>query len=319
MTACRVSVLMSVHNDARYLARAVESILGQTFADFEFIVVDDGSTDESLGILQSFDDPRLRLISRENRGLPVSLNEGLAAARGEYVARQDADDLSLPTRLEREVEYLDRHRAVGLVGTNYTIIDEDDVAQSTTSVFTHPDDLAVAQICSNQYGHGSVMFRRELVLGLGGYDPTVGHVEDYDLFVRIARVSKIANLAEPLYLWRRRSEGITLSNHEAQIAQAFAVRDREFGRLLADRRRFRLVTSIHPLGFQPSVGAYFTKKAMLFRDLAYLYRANGHRRRAIAMQLLALAHAPWQRQNLLRLALLFRDRTTRPLWEYEYL
>jgi glycosyltransferase involved in cell wall biosynthesis len=315
----RVTILMTVYNEERYVGAAVRSILGQTFADFELLVIDDGSTDGSRSVVESFDDPRVRVVSRENRGLTASLNEGLQLARGEYVARQDADDESLPTRLEREVALLDADPRVGLVGTNYTIVDEHGTAQVTTSVFTHPDDLAVAEIISNQYGHGSVMFRKRVIDEVGGYDASVGHVEDYDLFVRIGRVARLANIAEPLYRWRRNPAGVTLSNRDAQIAQALVIRDREFERLVTHRHEFRLFTSIHPRNFHPSAFRYLEKKASLLRDLSYLYRARGLRRESIVAMFVALLYAPWSRASALRLVALLRHGGTEPLWDFEWL
>src|SRR5213082_3006291 len=122
-----VSVLMPVYNAQRYLPAAVESILGQTFRDFEFIIIDDGSTDRSGEILRKFaaEDPRIKLISRPNTGYVVALNEALSCASGEFVARMDADDISLPTRFERQVAYLREHTDCVLVGTNVITMDSD--------------------------------------------------------------------------------------------------------------------------------------------------------------------------------------------------
>ncbi|HEY8310026.1 MAG TPA: glycosyltransferase [Gemmatimonadaceae bacterium] len=314
-----ITVLMSVYNDERYVAAAVQSILAQTFQDFELLVIDDGSTDSSRSVIEAFDDSRIRIVSRENRGLTASLNEGLLLARGRYIARQDSDDISLPLRLEREFALLESHADVGLVGTNYTIIDEQARAIVTTSVFTHPHDLAIAEIVSNQYGHGSVMFRKAVLQEVGGYDPSVGHVEDYDLFVRIGRVAKLANIPEPLYLWRRNPDGVTFSNREEQISQAFAVRDREFDRILTERDRFRLYSSFHPFDFHPSPRAYLEKKATLFRDLSYLYRARSMRREALIAMCAAMFVAPWVLTSFHRMFALLKDRSSEPLWEFEWL
>jgi glycosyltransferase involved in cell wall biosynthesis len=310
---------MPVFNQERLVLRAVESIVGQTYFDWQLLVVDDGSTDGTRAAVEAVGDPRIVVVSRENRGLVASLNEGLELAQSEFVARQDADDISLPTRLEREVAFLDANPEVGLVGSNYTVIDEDERPLGTTSVFTHPDDLAVAMVLSNQYGHGAVMMRRALVQSVGGYDASVGHVEDYDLFVRISHVAKIANIAEPLYLWRRTPTSISESNRALQAEQTFAVRDREFSRLLNERRRYRIFSSVHAADFRPSRKAYFEKKAMLFRDLAYMYRANGRRWAALGMQAAALAAAPWERRNARQLMRLVMDRGRDPLWDYEFL
>jgi len=318
-TPPRVTVLMSLWNEEQHVGAAIESILAQSYSDFEFLIIDDGSTDGSRAVVEAFDDPRIRLVSRPNKGLVPSLNEGLGLARSEYVARQDADDLSLPTRLEREVALLDEHPEIALVGTNYTIIDDDGRLLTTTSVFTHPDDLAVAEIVSNQFGHGSVMMRRSVVAEIGGYDSGAGDiVEDYDLWLRIGRVGKLANLREPLYQWRRRDSSLSMADRQRAIDQSFALRDREFRRLMEERRSFRIFTSFHPQSFYPSPRRYLLKKAALFRGLAYLYRQNGRPWTAIIMQVVAVLHNPWERRNLRYLAILIRDRSRRPLWEFEF-
>src|SRR6266498_4162605 len=120
-----VTVLMSVYNGERYLSEAIDSIINQTFADFEFVIINDGSTDSSREIINAYRDPRIRLVDNsQNIGLPKSLNLGLALARGEYVARQDADDISHPTRFEKQVEYLDDHGEVVVLGTRVWNMDE---------------------------------------------------------------------------------------------------------------------------------------------------------------------------------------------------
>jgi glycosyltransferase involved in cell wall biosynthesis len=121
----KVTMLMSVYNGARFLREAIESILGQTFRDFEFLIVDDGSTDDSREMILSYCDPRVRLVINDrNVGLPRSLNRGLDLAQGEYVARQDADDISESARLAKQVAFLDSYHDVALLGTWYRKIDE---------------------------------------------------------------------------------------------------------------------------------------------------------------------------------------------------
>lgn len=120
----KISVVMSVYNGERYLGEAVESIFNQTFSDFEFIIINDGSTDRTPEILTEIDDPRAKVINQPNRGLTASLNRAIRLAKGEYIARMDADDISEPTRLERQVEVLDRDPDVVLVACWYEVIDE---------------------------------------------------------------------------------------------------------------------------------------------------------------------------------------------------
>jgi len=313
----KLTVLMSVYNAERYLAEAIDSILNQTFKDFEFIIIDDGSTDKSREIIDSYRDPRIKFISRANKGLTYSLNQGLKMSQGEYVARQDADDISLPTRLEREFEVMENNPDFGMVGSNFIVIDEEGHRLRTTRLFTHPDDLAVAEIVSNQFGHGSVMMRKSTLDKVGLYDPKVGHVEDYDLFIRISRVAKIANLKEPLYLWRRNPYGIILSSDQRiRFKQIFAVRDRGFRQFLRNRKLHKVLSSFHPFSVPPSPLHYLDQKAVLFRNLAYLYRQEGKRMESLQSLIIAVALAPWRLRNYRYLWRVLVDRSNRSVWKY---
>ena len=171
----RVTVAMPVYNCEKYVAKAVESILTQTFEDFEFLIVDDGSTDSSRAILEQYSarDPRIKLVSRPNTGLLVALNEMVGRARGEYVARMDADDVALPGRFERQVQYLDEHPECVLLGSRVIIIDPDgDPLKEMGDALTHDeiDDIFMMHGGQIVY-HPSVMYRRQVVLDLGCYRP----------------------------------------------------------------------------------------------------------------------------------------------------
>jgi len=287
----RVSIVMSVYNGGEFLAEAIESILSQTFGDFEFIIIDDGSTDSSEKIIKDFDDPRVRLISRGNKGLTYSLNEGLKLARGGYIARQDADDISLPTRLEKEVTYLDSHPDVGLVGTNYIVMDETGKELVKTNMFNHPDDLSLALLITNQYGHGSVMFRRDLLPTIKGYDADVGTVEDYDLWIRISCISKIANLEEHLYKWRKVKTSISHSGEEINIREALAIGDKAFGYFLNHRNRYRFFS------FNRSGKLYRERKSSLYCNLAYKAKSRKKPLLALHFMLMALMFKPRLKRN----------------------
>ena len=214
----RVSVALPVHNCERYVAEAIESILAQTFTDFEFLIVDDGSTDGTLPILNRFAarDSRIRVISRPNTGIVGALNEMLGLARADLVARMDADDVALPVRFERQVRYLDEHPECVMVGSRVTIIDPDGDALTEMG-----DALSHEQIVTdllNYKGqmvyHPAVIYRRKAVLDLGGYRPECREAEDLDLFLRLAEVGQIVNLPEPLLKYRehRAKAGISRSN-----------------------------------------------------------------------------------------------------------
>jgi glycosyltransferase involved in cell wall biosynthesis len=198
----------------------VESVLAQTFADFEFLVVDDGSTDGSPDYLASLcaRDPRVRVLrNQENTGLTRSLNLGLAAARGRLLARMDADDISAPERLKRQVDFLHGHPEVGIVGSSRTLIDE----AGTTLGYARavPDDLGIRWKCllGNPFAHPSVVLRRDVLARHGlAYNESYRTAQDYELWPRVLRHVKGANLEEPLLRYRLR-DGISRMRRSDQL------------------------------------------------------------------------------------------------------
>lgn len=191
---------MAVYNGEKYLAAAVRSIRAQSYTDFELIVVNDGSTDQTENILREIPDPRIRVITNpKNLGLPKSLNIGITEAKGEFIARQDADDLSDPRRFEKQIEYLTAHRHVGLLGTwckkMFGEELQDKVIKIRAPTYKNLSD-------GNQIVHGSVMMRTAIVKQVGGYDSFFSAAQDYDLWVRLAKITELANLPEVLYILR---------------------------------------------------------------------------------------------------------------------
>jgi hypothetical protein len=215
--APEVSVLMSVFNGESYLKESMESILNQTFSDFEFIIVDDGSTDSTAKILRNYRDPRLVLLHNEqNIGLTRSLNRGLTYVRGDFIARQDADDVSLPYRLERQVAFLKAHPAVGILGSYCRLIDGEGRRLWLYQVPTHDLHIRWTSLLGNPFAHPSVMVRRDILTANGlCYDETLSVAQDYDLWAKILRHAQGANLSEPLILYRL-SKGLTRTKKEMQ-------------------------------------------------------------------------------------------------------
>ncbi|MEA3377268.1 MAG: glycosyltransferase [Chloroflexota bacterium] len=212
----RISVVMAVYNAGEYLRQSIDSILEQTYRDFEFLIIDDGSTDDTGQILASYDDPRTVILGNEqNRGLAASLNRGLAVAGGEYVARQDADDVSYPRRLAKQVAYLDAHPEAGVVGTTTEWIDEnDDVLQ----VWHQPTENGAIQETLLKYCcliHGSTMYRRRCFEEMGGYDPAMRTGQDYDFWLRVSEAWDLANLPDVLYRYRWH-DAMTSERHGVQ-------------------------------------------------------------------------------------------------------
>jgi glycosyltransferase involved in cell wall biosynthesis len=194
----QISVLMPVYNAERYLDEAVQSILGQTFADFEFIIIDDGSTDGSLKILRGYEarDARIRLISRPNTGFCIALSESVSLARGEFIARMDSDDSSLPDRFEHQIAFLRSHPNVVAVGGEVSWVDQDgDVIRNFCAGHTHEElDAAQMRGVSGVITHPAVMLRRYALLEIGGYRNELEPAEDFDLFLRLAEHGRLANL-----------------------------------------------------------------------------------------------------------------------------
>lgn len=306
----RLTVLMPVFNAERYVASAMESILHQTFDDFEFLIISDGSTDASVEIIKSFPDPRVRLIQRENRGLSATLNEGLVLASCELVARQDADDLSEPTRLESQIEVLSASPGLGLLGTNYQIIDDRGDLIDKTDLFCDSRELKTAIVLSNQFGHGSVMMRRRVAQEAGGYDPAFKVAQDYDLWTRMSHISEIANLKEHLYRWRRTSSGASMTDMGVTLGETFVIRDREFAHLLSHRSEYPIFWRLRPDG-----PGYLRKRSFAFSNLAYLYRKARRRIIPIPLAVASLLCAPLRKRSYVHLLMLFNRRLfTR--WRY---
>lgn len=199
-----VSVVMAVRNGGQVVRQAVESVLNQTFADFEFIIINDGSTDETLEVLSEYRDPRIHIISQKNEGLARSLNRGLSLAVGEYIARQDHDDISLPTRLEKQVAYLREHPKCGLLGTAAEIWSPDGPQNRRHTHPTDPATLTFDLIFNNPFVHTSWMFPSWVVSNIGYYtiDPDREPPEDYEYVSRISRMFSVANLFESLVIYR---------------------------------------------------------------------------------------------------------------------
>ena len=200
----KVTVLLPVYNCAQYITEAIDNILAQSVDNFEFLIIDDGSTDETPRILRNYKDPRIRLIRHENRGLAGTLNVGIGLARGKYIARQDQDDISLPDRLAKQVSYMESHPECGLLGTWAQIMEGDRLTERYHKHPASPSELRYQLLFNNPFVHSSVMLRKSVLETLGGYstDPSRQPPEDYELWSRLSRHSSVANLPEVLLHYR---------------------------------------------------------------------------------------------------------------------
>jgi glycosyltransferase involved in cell wall biosynthesis len=198
-----VSVILPVYNAELYLKEAIGSILNQTFKDFECIIINDGSTDGSKAIIESYGDERIIFVDQANMGLAATLNKGIRLARGKYIARQDNDDVSLHTRLQEQVKYLEDHPAVALLGTHALIIDEN--GRSTGRSLQPPTasyQVKFYLLFGNPFAHSSVFLRRSVLDARGLYSQGTSYFEDHNLWSRIARIADVANLPEQLIKYR---------------------------------------------------------------------------------------------------------------------
>jgi glycosyltransferase involved in cell wall biosynthesis len=228
----KVSVVMPVYNGEKYLTEAIESILGQTFQDFELIVADDGSTDKTVSIIKTFSDRRLIHLRLSHRGLVPTLNDGVRVARGEYIARMDADDIALPTRLAEQVSFLDAHRQVVVIGSHVATIDGDG---RETGTYTYPPENSVDikryLRKGNAFIHPTTMFRKEAFLSVGGYRKYL-HAEDYELWTRLLSKGEMVNSDHPLLRYRVHANSVTRKNRMRMRFTGIVVRVLAFFRTL---------------------------------------------------------------------------------------
>lgn len=211
-----VSVVLPVYNGAHYLAEAIESILLQTFHDFELIIINDGSTDKSLDIIKDYAMKHtvISVIDCENKGLVASLNEGIANAKGKYIARMDQDDISLPTRFEKQVVLFEQDKDLVLCGTWATIIDSDGKFIKNSNIKTkHKDIINDIEHCKNPFFHPSVMFRKKDNVF---YNETALYCEDYEMWLKYSTMGKLLNIPE--YLLKYRIDFASITNSKRYLA-----------------------------------------------------------------------------------------------------
>jgi len=214
-----VSVVMPVYNGERFLRDAIESILHQSFTDFEFIIIDDGSNDTSVAIIKEYPDSRIRLIQNPvNLGITQTLNTGIHQAVGKYICRMDADDVALPKRLQIQTAHLETHPKIAVLGSNTTVIDE--IGQKANDEYYPQTDREIKSsiFTHNPFAHSSVMIRHSVLDELGVYDSGYLHNEDYDLWLRVATKHQLENLPHILLHRRVHGANITVSK-KVQLIQ----------------------------------------------------------------------------------------------------
>lgn len=292
-----LSVVMSVYNAEAYLRPAIESILGQTFTDFEFIIIDDGSSDDSRDIIKSYGDSRIKLLTQDNHGLVYSLNRGIKEAKAAYIARMDADDISHPSRFEEQMKVIASDPDLALVGSIFEMTDEHDRVLATFVPPTSDIDIKRALYLRNPLGHGSMIMAKAAVVAAGGYRDNVGPVEDYDLWIRLYELGgRFQSVPKALYSWRNNPAGVSWTTTEAQQSGAQKLRDELWqDHNLPDARLSRLIMAAY--AYAASSGHYGLKLASQYaRDQYQLMRASwshGYGAQAIRQAVVVIAILPF--------------------------
>lgn len=217
-TSPTISIIMAVYNGGEHLRSAIDSVLAQSFTDFELVVVNDASTDDSVAQIEGYDDPRIKLLhNEENKGLAASLNVGLKEAKGRYIARMDADDLAVPERLKKQLSFLEKHPDIGLLGSNAVAIDDVDEMIGVFQRWETDDVIRWVAMFDNPFIHSSVMFRHSLLTENSLlYDESLVASQDYDLWVKMLKVTQGANCFEPLILFRQHQKSISVTKARIQ-------------------------------------------------------------------------------------------------------
>lgn len=223
-----VTILMPVYNGELYLREAIDSILSQTFTNFTLLIINDGSTDSTEQIIQSYNDTRIQYVKNENNLKLIStLNKGLSLIRTKYVARMDADDISLPTRIQKQVDFLESHSDVGVLGTWCQSF-----GNAHNEIIKYEEShtgIVFKQLYQIQIVHPSCMIRMESLLPLEKYyDERFLHAEDYDLFTRLSHVTHLANIPEVLHLYRKHDNAVSVVYNKPQLETSIRIKQREF-------------------------------------------------------------------------------------------
>ena len=274
----QVSVVMSVFNQERYLPSAIESILNQSYTDFEFIIVNDGSNDSSNNIILSYKDKRIILIEQENTGLPAALNLAISKAKGDFIARMDSDDIADPSRIKKQLEYLNKNREIDLIGSSVRIIDENGKFLGAEDVPIRPEAINQCLKYRCVVYHPTFFLRKEVFNKVGGYRKEFIHAQDYDFLLRArSKNINIANQADYLLDYRVESKSSFVKDfNQSRFARLARELDRERNKFGSERERtFSQVKKIENI----SSYQYFLHKSFL--NLASLTNKLQGRKRYI--------------------------------------
>lgn len=291
-----ISVVMSVYNGERYLPLAIESVLKQTFKDFEFIIVDDGSTDRSLEIIRKYEknDSRIRVLVQENHGLAAALNNGIAMAKGKYIARMDDDDISLPNRFELQYGFMESHPEIIASGGAAEIINQWGDAFGIRRHCTTHDEIDFSNIA---YGnpamcHPTALIRTDSLKKVGCYTPGMRYAQDLDLWLRLGEVGKLANLTDIVLLYRSHDKSATGEHRNEQVEFVKTI-------LAEARRRRNIPNGLFP---EPSTEKVVMSEVMVLLETSRYQLAKGRR-------FCAIRYAIW---------LFLKSQKTKIVWKTLY-
>ncbi len=235
----KISVIMSVYNGVRHVKEAINSVLQQTFTDFEFLIIDDASRDDTASLLEEYKnrDGRIKIITNQhNIGLTKSLNKGIKESRGAYIARLDADDICLPERFAKQVSFMENHPVCGMTSVWAEIIDDSGNYKRTIKYPTENNKLKKALIHYNPFFHSGLLVRKSVFDTVGLYDEDWKFAQDYELYFRISKKFDIANIPEVLLKYRESARSVTGSKNRKQIsfvlrAKRKAIRDGQYAKI----------------------------------------------------------------------------------------
>ena len=220
----KISIITAVYNGEKYIEKSVNSMLSQTFQDFEYLIVDDGSTDSSLKKLQKINDSRIRIIKQNNQGQTNALIEGIKQAKGELIVRIDQDDYSLPNRLMRQVNFMDTHPNATVCGSRWQELHNNNLYPQNINFIQTNSDLKKIISRFNPFAHSAIIFRRDAYLKIGGYNKKYLIAMDYDLLVRLMEIGEAYNIEEVLTVIRMHNESSAMKNNRLKIMECIRVR-----------------------------------------------------------------------------------------------
>ena len=294
-----ISVILPVYNGGKYLREAIDSILNQTFKDFEFIIIDDGSTDDSSDIINMYSDERIKFIKQNNKGLAYTLNIGIKNSSGRYIARMDQDDISHPERFEKQYKFMESHHECVVVGSAALIIDMDGEFLYNSSQPSHCAQIKKG-LPSSPFFHSSTMFRKRVVLQCGGYYEEIRHhFEDLILWNKMAQLGELRNIAEPLIKYRLVPSAMTNRSIETGVMMRRICENiLQYGRISqSDSRLLQSITQERSKGWKWS--NYYLRIGKVYIE------RNFQRKKAFINLILSIQYSPLNGKAWFNLILLF--------------